>query len=270
MAEKTPRSHLYVPGDRPARFDTAKASGADALILDLEDGVLPEDKLAALDAVVDWLGAQPSGGPQLWVRVNRAATGELERLARCLTLTGLCLPKVESAEEVEAAHLLAPHLRLAPIVESARGLSQLAHIAATPALAWLHLGELDLAADLGVTVRTGCELSPYRAMVVLASRVAGLPAPPGPVSTELNAMDAFAASTRALTDHGFRGRACIHPRQVAVVHEMHAPTAVETAWARDLLDAATRRGAVFRDSHGQMVDEAVLRQARRIVSDSDR
>ncbi len=270
MPETTLRTHLYVPGDRPARFGTAKASGADALILDLEDAVLADNKPAALDAVVEWLAAQPSEGPQLWVRVNRGATGELERLAGCPTLTGLCLPKVESAEEVEAAHLLAPHLRLAPIVESACGLAHLAEIAAAPALAWLHLGELDLAADLGVTMRTGFELAAYRAMVVLASRVAGLPAPPGPVSTELNAMDVFAASTKALSDHGFRGRACIHPRQVGVVHEMYAPTPIEAAWARDVVDGAMRQGAVFRDSHGQMVDEAVLRRARRIVADSDR
>lgn len=100
--------------------------------------------------------------------------------------------------EIRAVHAVAPRLRLAPLVESAVGLSHLAEIAASPGVVWLHLGELDLAADLGVTIRKGDELAAYRAMVVLASRAADLPGPPAPVSRELINMAAFETSTRSL------------------------------------------------------------------------
>lgn len=261
-----PRSHLYVPGDRPDRFDQARDSGVDAVIIDLEDAVATNRKPAALEAAVEWLMVQRDEHPQLWVRVNRGATIEVERLAHCSALVGICLPKVESAQEVALAHAVAPHLRLAPLVESAVGLSCLTEIAAAPAVAWLHLGELDLAADLGVTIRTGDELSAYRAMIVLASRVAGLPAPPGPVSPELDDLAAFETSTHALSDRGFQGRACIHPRQVTVVNDACRPTPEELSWAQRVLAQTEQEGAVFRGD-GQMVDEAVLRRARQIVSD---
>ncbi|MEV0842241.1 CoA ester lyase [Actinocatenispora sera] len=262
-----PRTHLYVPGDRPDRFDKAVAAGADALILDLEDAVAPDGKQRALAAVTSWLDSRGDvSGPQLWVRVNRGALNEVETLARYQALDGLCLPKVESAAEVEAVHAIAPGMRLAPLIESAVGVTRLSAIASAPGVVWLHLGELDLAADLAVTVATGDELDAVRAMVVVASRAAGLAAPPAPVSPELADLDRFAASTLRLHNLGFAGRACIHPRQVEVVRRLSSAQAIDTAWARRVLaQARTHNGAAF-VFEGAMVDEAVVRRARNIVA----
>ncbi|SIM46696.1 HpcH/HpaI aldolase/citrate lyase family protein [Micromonospora cremea] len=262
-----PRTHLYVPGDRPDRFDKAVAAGADVVILDLEDAVAPDGKQPALEAVTGWLASRPTAaGPQLWVRVNRGALDEVEVLARRAALDGLCLPKVESAAEVEAVHALAPNVRLAPLVESAVGVARLSGIASAAGVVWLHLGELDLAADLGMTVSTGDELDAVRTMVVVASRAAGLAAPPAPVSPEVADMDRFAASTLRLRNLGFAGRACIHPRQVEVVHRLAAARAGDVAWARRVLvEACTHDGAAF-VFEGSMIDEAVLRRARDIVA----
>lgn len=267
------RSQLYVPGDRPDRFDRAVDSGADAVILDLEDAVGADRTAAALEAVVEWLASRvPTDGPSLWVRVNRGAPEEVRRLAGCEALDGLCLPKTESSQDVLAVHRIAPRLRLAPLVESAVGVQNLREIAAAPAVVWLHLGEIDLAADLGITPRRGDELDSVRMMLVVASRSAGLVAPPAPVSPELRNLEAFAATTQRLLDLGFAGRACIHPGQVDVVNRLLAGagasgTAVERA--RRLLLAAQEHGQGAFEFEGEMVDEAVLRGARVLADQQD-
>lgn len=272
MAEPatTLRSHLYVPGDRPDRFDRAVASGADAVILDLEDAVGADRKGPALEAVVEWLASRvPADGPSLWVRVNRGASEEVRRLARCEALEGICLPKTESSQDVTQVHRLAPQLRLAPLVESAVGVDHLREIAAAPAVAWLHLGEIDLAADLRVTARQGDELDTVRAMLVVASRSAGLAAPPAPVSPELRNLQAFASTTLRLQDLGFSGRACIHPRQVDVVHSLLASGADAVHRAHRLLRAAQEHGEGAFAFEGEMIDEAVLRSARVLAGQGD-
>lgn len=262
----SPRSQLYVPGDRPDRFDKACDSGADAVIIDLEDAVAVPHKKAALASTVDWLDEQRHEDLQIWVRVNRRQPAEVLALAGCARLTGLCLAKVESADEIDAVHVAAPRLRLAPLIESATGLVHLDAIAAAPAVAWLHLGEIDLAADLRITPRDGSELDPYRAMVVLASRRAGLPPPPAPVSPELRNMEAFGASTQRMLDRGFQGRACIHPDQVAVVNSLCTPDAATVERARKLLAAAEQADGAFRGADGQMVDAALLRRASQLLA----
>lgn len=266
----TLRTHLYVPGDRPDRFDRAADSGADAVILDLEDAVGADRKELALDAVTSWLsGRAPVRGPQLWVRVNPGASEEINRLSSCPALDGLCLPKTESARAVALAHRLAPRLRLAPLVESAAGVDRLREIAAAPAVCWLHLGEIDLAADLGMTARRGDELDAMRVMVVLASRVAGIAPPPAPVSSDFTDLESFAATTLRLSDLGFVGRACIHPRQVEVVHRLLASTAEAVERARRLLHAAGEHSGAAFVFDGEMVDEAVLRGARNLAHRAD-
>lgn len=272
MAEPaaTLRSHLYIPGDRPDRFDRAADSGADAVILDLEDAVGADHKGLALDAVVEWLTRRvPADGPSLWVRVNRGSAAEVRRLARCEALEGLCIPKTESSQDVMQVHRLAPQLRLAPLVESAVGVDHLQEIAAAPAVAWLHLGEIDLAADLGVTARQGDELDTVRAMLVMASRSAGLAAPPAPVSPELRDLQAFASTTLRLQDLGFAGRTCIHPRQVEVVHGLLAAGGDATHRAHRLLRAAQEHGEGAFAFEGEMIDEAVLRSARVLTGQGD-
>jgi len=104
---------------------------------------------------------------------------------------------------------------------------------------------------------------------VVVSAAAGIGAPVGPVSTDFRDLDRFAASTRALARRGYVGRACIHPAQVAVVNEVFTPAPDEVAWAREvirLMDEAVSRGVgVVVGPDGRMVDEAVVRRARRVI-----
>ncbi len=270
---RAPRSYLYVPGDRPDRLAKAFTRGAGALIVDLEDAVPEQAKERALWQVLAFLDTVEATAVPVWVRVNSGERREQEvrSLAAHPRVQGLCLPKTEHAAEVADVDRLLQRtgrqIGIAPLIESALGVVHVHAIAAAPGVSLLHLGEVDLGADLGLSPGpAGEELLLVRSLVVLASRAARLEAPPAPVSTQVDDPEAFRSSTRALAALGFVGRACIHPRQVAVANDVFSPDPVDRAWARAVLEAAGTAGhGTFRAGDGTMVDEAVLRRARLIL-----
>jgi citrate lyase subunit beta / citryl-CoA lyase len=266
-----PRSYLYVPGDRPDRLAKAGMRGADAIVADLEDAVAPAAKDAARDAVVDWLDSLDGTDAEIWVRVDSGARrdDDLAAVASHPAVAGIFLPKVERAAELADAvsRPHSPHIRWAPMIESATGLANIHEIARTESAYQLHLGEMDLAADLGLAPTADeSELLFARSLTVIASRAAGLVAPAAPVSAEIDGHDAFRRTTRRLRALGFSGRDCIHPVQVAICHAEFTPTESEVAWAADVVAAAAAGPGAYRDSNGAMVDEAVLRRARVILA----
>ncbi|WP_326554354.1 HpcH/HpaI aldolase/citrate lyase family protein [Micromonospora sp. NBC_01813] len=276
-----PRSYLYVPGDAADKLAKAARRGADALIVDLEDAVPLAGKAAAREAVVDWLAAGPGDLP-IWVRVNSGPLrdADLRAVAGQPALTGVVLAKVGAASEVaEAARLLADaadhDTLLMPMVETAAALLDIVAIARQPRVYQLQLGEVDLAGELGLEPGDDdAELAPTRSQVVVASAAAGLHPPVGPVSRITADDAALDASTRRLRRQGFVGRACIHPNQLPVVHQVYTPTAAEIRAARDtiaLLETATADGTgVVLDAAGRLVDAAVLRGARRTLTLAER
>ncbi|ROO88272.1 citrate lyase subunit beta/citryl-CoA lyase [Actinocorallia herbida] len=267
------RSALYVPGDQPRKLAKAAGYGADSLIVDLEDAVAPPAKEAAREAVASWLaGGGASGGPQVWIRINPGEAGLADLAAVAHPdVTGVCVAKAETVEglgEVDAALAGFPGIALSPILESAAAVLAAPALARAPRVVRLQLGEADLKADLGVDPGPDeRELLWARSQVVLASAAAGIAAPLGPVSTALADPEALRASSHALRRLGFHGRACVHPAQLPVVHEVFTPTGAELARARDLVArfAAAGEGVVV-DDRGRMVDEAVVRQARRVLA----
>lgn len=285
-ADSPLRSALYVPGDRPEMLARARERGADALILDLEDAVAPARKESARTTVVDWLSTrtEPSAeagmrGPQVWVRVNPGELGlaDLRALAG-LPLDGVFLAKAESARQVaEAAGLLAggvaggvaggPRPAVCPVLESAAAVLAAAEMARVPGVARLQLGEADLCADLGVTPGPeGLELLWVRSQLVVICAAAGLAPPLAPAFTDLADPDRLRTTTQDLARLGFHGRTCLHPHQVRIVNEVFTPDDREVAEARELVRRFEAGGSgVLVDDRGRMVDEAVVRQARRIL-----
>lgn len=269
-----PRSWLYVPADDTARLAKAVGRGADALIVDLEDGVAPSAKAAARDNLRAFLADAP---PATWVRVTSDPTGLELDLAACLdaNLAGIVLAKAQDTAQVadvagRLAALPGPRRGLMPLIETGRAVFSVADIASVPGVTQLQVGEADLRADLGVTFGPDeSELVVVRQRVVIVSSALDLLAPVAPVSVEFRDLDAFRAGTQRLARMGYVGRACIHPAQITVAHEVFTPTPDQVAQARALIAAAEQaasegRGA-FTDEHGRMVDEAVVRQARRLV-----
>jgi citrate lyase subunit beta/citryl-CoA lyase len=176
------------------------------------------------------------------------------------------VPKAEQPETIAAiAARLPDHASVIPLVESARGVLAAAHLAAAPRVDRLALGEADLAADLGVEPSPqALEFLAVRTQIVLVSAAAGIRPPLGPVATDFTDLAAFESSTRAVHRLGFGSRSAIHPAQVAVINRVFTRRLVEAA------AAFGRAGAgVFVGDDGTMVDEAIVRRARRIVELAD-
>jgi citrate lyase subunit beta/citryl-CoA lyase len=260
-------SYLYVPGDRPERFEKALASGAGAVILDLEDAVAVSAKADARAAAVEHL-RRPLGVVEQWVRVNVGDVGraDLDAVAGLPGLTGIFVPKATSAS-LDALGRVADVPRCA-LVESAATLLELPSVAGAAGVVALAMGEVDLAADLGIDPSPEeRELWPLRMQVVVTSAALGLRAPIGPVHRAIDDHEGLRASTRALRKAGFEARQAIHPSQVATIQDVLVPTDEEVDRARELLRlAAAAGGGVCVDADGRMIDEAVLRSARRVLA----
>lgn len=270
---------LYVPADRPDRVEKALRSEGSTVVIDLEDAVAP----AAKDAARSWLvgsladllertdRAQP-GSVQL--RVN--AGGSPWHAADLTALTGLSpgigirVPKVESPMQVQQVARAGGGRALHLLVESALGLERAYDLAvADRAVRSIGLGEADLRADLGVTGDDG--LSWARSRVVCAAAAAGLEAPAMSVYADVADLDGLRESCLRGRALGMRGRAAIHPRQLPVIAAAFAAGADEVDRARQVLAAAERAdhdgvGALAL-ADGTFVDEAVVRQARRVLRD---
>jgi citrate lyase subunit beta / citryl-CoA lyase len=281
----TARSYLFVPGDQARKLHHALDSGADAIIADLEDAVAPSAKADARRTVADWLAKVLDGDqPELWIRVNasaRLATDDLHAVIGP-AVTGICLPKTHVPEQVrrlgelfaaaeQQTGLAEGSIKVVPLLESAAGILSAPAIAQEPRVWQLGLGELDLCAEVGIQPSADDrELLPIRVQVVLASAAAGLIPPIGPVPTDFRDLVALRHSTEALRRVGFGSRWAIHPAQVPVINQTFTPSPEEVEAAQRLVeryDGALDQGVgVCVDEDGRMVDEAVVRAARRTLA----
>jgi citrate lyase subunit beta/citryl-CoA lyase/(S)-citramalyl-CoA lyase len=281
----TPRSMLFVSGEKPERFEKALAAGADMVCIDLEDAVHPARKNDARAAVFDFAARrahapQQGQGPQLAVRLNglrtREGLADVAALIACgARFDAVLLPKVEFAEDLSMFHAWAADTfdALVALVETPLGIEQAAAMAAAvhrgaPKLSALMLGGADLAAELGADFGWDGLLG-ARGRLVNAARSAGLAAWDVP-HLDLDDLAALAAETAAVARMGFGCKTAIHPRQIETIHAAFAPQPAELQWAHALLESHAAREAspdaagAFMFG-GKMVDAPVLRKARRIA-----
>jgi len=256
------RSLLFVPGSRPDRFDKAASSGADEIVLDLEDAVVDADKDGARDAIRSWLTSGGSGA----VRVNGAAA-ELERdLAALDAVPGLRAVIVPKAEDVDVVRTVSARLTVLvlALIETAAGVANARSIARTQGVTRLAIGTIDLALDLGA--EDGWDALLFaRSELVISSRLAGLPGPVDGVHTTIADLRALSDATRRARSLGYTGKLCIHPTQVPTVHTAFLPSEAEVCWAEQVVDAMQERPG-SRQVHGEMVDRPVLERAQLILA----
>jgi citrate lyase subunit beta / citryl-CoA lyase len=265
----TARSWLYTPGNRPAMLANALGRGADAVIVDLEDAVPHAEKDEARHAVVDWLAGLESSSTAVYVRVNNdpdLLKADLGAIVGA-TAAGVLVPKVESTTVLdELRRVLPEEVEIVALIESARGWRHAATIADHDGVVQLAAGEADLVADLGVHPSPGePELLPFRMDLVAASAAAGLRPPVGGVDVAIDDIAGLADSSAALRRMGFGGRQVIHPAQIEPVNQAFTPTQGELAWARQVIEDSQQGDGVWRDADGRMVDDAIVRRARRIL-----
>ena len=268
-----PLTWLYVPGDRPEVVSKALVSGADVVVVDLEDAVAPDRKEYARTATAERL-TDPQPVP-VHVRINALdgplATRDLRALEGLPGISGLRLPKVTGPEEVVrvATRGTARGIRLHALLETALGIEHAFAIAtAHPALRGIALGEADLRADLGVRGDAGLDWC--RSRVVVAARAAGLAPPPQSVHPDTRDLDTLAASCAHGRALGFLGRAAIHPRQLPVIERAYLPTPEEIEDAEQIVKAAATDEGAQALPDGRFIDAAVVATARRTLSLADR
>lgn len=270
----SPIAYLFVPANRPERFAKALGSGADAVIIDLEDAVAPAEKANARAALHDWLARRPASGagsPPIHVRINAADTAfhdaDLATLDRYADI-GIMVPKCEAPAALARAVLA--DLRRPPaivLIESVAGFDQLAGLAATAGVGRLAFGELDYCLDIDAT-GDGASLAWPMTMIVHASRRAGLPAPIAGITTALDDPAAIRADVAKVRAFGFGAKLCIHPKQVAAVHAAFAPSAAELDWAKRVM-ALVEAGSVTAQLDGKMIDRPVITRAQSILNRAD-
>ncbi|MGN6268336.1 MAG: HpcH/HpaI aldolase/citrate lyase family protein [Sphingomonas sp.] len=269
------RSLLFVPGDRPDRMEKACRSGADALILDLEDAVAPEGKPAAREAVAGFLRRDRT--LPLYVRVNPLDGGLTPAdLAAILPAQpdGIVLPKAEGAASVEALVRFDVAVPILPIAtETPAAIFALGSYAGVAdRLAGLTWGAEDLPAAIGaVTSREadGSYTPPYqlaRSLTLFGAHAAGVPAIET-VYPDFRNLDGLAAYAARGARDGFTGMMAIHPAQVPVINAAFTPSAEEVAQARRIVELfAANPGAGALSLDGRMVDAPHLKAARALLA----
>ena len=274
------RSRLYLPGTQPKFFVNASLHDPDAIILDLEDSVHPDEKDAARTIARNALYAVDFHGAERMVRINQADAGIEDLRAVIPALPDLILiPKVVDPEQVEAVDreigkILKQEgadreIRLMPILETAAGIERAFEIAtASRRVAALTIGLEDYTADLG-TAKTseGTESFFARARLVNAARAAGIQ----PIDSVYGDVDDIAGLRRWAVGSrllGFEGMGCVHPRQIDVIHQAFNPTAAEVEQAMRIVAAfreAERRGLGVVSLGSRMIDPPVVERARQTV-----
>jgi citrate lyase subunit beta / citryl-CoA lyase len=270
------RTQLFLPANRPERAAKAAASGADAVILDLEDALVPAERPAARSGLESLVaGVRSASSVTVLVRVNNDATlADDVEAAVAAGASGVLVPMVESADTVREVDgmLGSSSLELQVLVETSRGLLAAAEIAtASRRTTAMILGVEDLAAELEVD-----PTSPYadlrwaHATVLVAARAAGI-APYGLLGslTNFRDLEALAEDARRSRGFGYVGALCIHPAQVPVLNASFGPSPEELEWAERVLAAlaeaeAAGHGAAQLD--GRMLDAPIAARARRLLA----
>ncbi|AEW99831.1 HpcH/HpaI aldolase/citrate lyase family protein [Streptantibioticus cattleyicolor] len=262
------RSFLFVPGHRPDRFPKAEASGADVVVLDLEDAVGPEAKAAARENVSRWL----TPGKAAVVRVNGADTPWHRRDVASLAgrQCAVMVPKVTRPDEVtQVIRELAPGSCVMPLLETAAGILGAREVCRVPGVVRAVFGNADLARELGIDMGDRAALAFARSAIVLASAACGLVPPVDGVTASLSDEGALLADAEHAAALGFTAKLCVHPCQVPTVTAVFSPSTEELRWARQVVAAAAGDGSVAA-ADGQIIGKPIVDRARRLLARAER
>jgi len=275
------RSYLFAPGNNEAVIGKALAAGADAVVIDLEDAV-PESEKARARACVRAALSRGVAPVPAFVRINSLASEHWRADVDAVAgpeIAGLRVPKVEDIESLCRLHeeisarerflgMTTGSIRVTATIESARGVVRIESVARGPRVCGFTFGAADYAADIGADPEDEFATLFARSALIVASRSARLAPPVASVFTRLSDERGLRADTLRQKSLGFFGRSAIHPRQLAVIHEIFDPTPAEVERARKDIaayEAAGREGRGASQTDGGFVDLAIVRRARAIL-----
>ncbi len=286
---ETMRSVLFTPGNQDRRVAKALDLPVDAVCLDLEDSVPPDDKPAARAIIRERVSAlEQRDTPQILVRVNPIDSGflfeDLVAVVGLARVSAIMLPKAETRQCVLAADTMltslegprdsAGRLRIVPLLETALGVFNALEITRScERIETAAFGAVDFAADLGVRwTKEGQERVMARSWVAMACAASGLAGPLDSVFIDVRDSDGFVEEARSAYSLGYQGKLLIHPNQIDDCNQAFTPRSDEISYAREVLDAfasaeESGRGAI--QVQGRMVDYAVIKWAQKIKLRAD-
>ena len=263
------KTWLFVPATRIDRVAKAFASGADVVIVDLEDAVASEDKADARKALQQYHDS--ADYQAIWVRINKAGSEAfIKDIALCQQmpkLAGVILAKAEQVSDIEQAYQ-GSGLPIIALIESAVGLYHIDAMANVSGLVGFSYGFLDLCNDLRVQVGTPAAditANQVRYQLVLTSKVHELAAPIDTVYPDFNDEVGLNARVQLWSQMGMLGMLCIHPKQVAVVQRALKPTESELSFAKRVVEEYERSGQAVFEIDGQMVDAPVIERSLQLL-----
>ena len=277
------RSYLFAPGNHPRRVQIVFQSGADAIILDLEDAVAVSEKIATRSAVVAALA--PPRACLGYIRVNSFDTqwcyGDLLAAVGART-DGIVLPKAETADQLRTLDWLITQLErerglpqggidLMPIVETGKGIMALeALCTATSRVRRVVFGGGDYTLDLDLQwTEQEAELAFARGRLVHCSRAAEIEAPIDTVLLQIRDHERFRCTAQLARQMGFQGKLCIHPDQVPIANQVFAPSPAEVEHAHKVIAAFERaeaQGLASIQLDGYFIDYPIVYKARRVAA----
>ena len=263
-------SFLFVPATQPERYGKALASGADGVIIDLEDAVGLDDKAKAREILKNtWPSISIDQKNHIVVRCNAPGSSFYAAdlmLAKELQVRHLMIPKTESRDHINGAADELKNTAFIPIIETPLGLHHLNEIASTEQVLRLALGNLDMQVELGISCDDNeTEIDTARFMLVLASKLAQIAPPLDGVTPSTDDEPRIFAHAQKAKRFGFGAKLCIHPKQIPIIKRAFSPTVEEISWAKRVIaaDNASNGQAVKVD--GKMVDRPVVMLAHRIL-----
>lgn len=265
-------SILFVPASRPDRIQKALDSGADAVIVDLEDAVAENLKASARASLDSFLAENPKA--RILIRVNGPNDenfgADLEMCRRHPNIAGIMVPKAETVGDLEKAAACGKPLW--PLVETSKGVLEIPRLVAFRGVVRLSFGALDLCAELGIDpLSQGAKkmLDHCRCRLVLSSVAMGLTPPVESVYPDINDEAAIERTALHAREIGMTGMLCIHPRQLGPVHKAFGPKDEEVKWAQRIVNKLASSDAAF-SMDGQMIDAPVIARARRVLAASEK
>jgi citrate lyase subunit beta/citryl-CoA lyase/(S)-citramalyl-CoA lyase len=277
------KTWLFVPATRIDRVDKAFASGADAVIVDLEDAVAKQDKAQAREALKVYYDRQHSNqtGNQssnqnhqsIWVRINKAGSEEFFKdvvlCQKMPNLAGVLLAKAEQASDIESVHQLTS-LPVIALIENTIGLYQIESMAKAVGLVAFSYGFLDLCNDMRVQVGTPSAdivANQIRYQLILTSKVSQLSPPIDTIYPDFNDEVGLSARVQLWSQMGMAGMLCIHPKQVAIVQQALQPTDKELSFAQRVIEEHERSGQAVFKIDGEMVDAPVIQRCLQLLGE---
>ncbi len=280
--ERLRRSRIYLPGNRPRMIQKGPHLGADAVILDLEDSVSPEEKDAARILVARAIETLNFGASEVMVRINPIHAGGLADLPVILAAgpDAIVVPKCERRDDVLAVEAAinenppAKPVAILPMIETAMGILNVYEVAsASPMVDAITFGGEDFTQDIGATrTKEGKEIFWGRSMLVIAAKAAGVQAL-DTVFSDLKDEEGLRRDTREIKEMGFDGRAAVHPAQIEIIHDVFTPSQEEIQHALNVIRAsekARQEGSGVAVVKGKMIDKPIIQRAEKIMRIAER